>query len=50
MRSLNGFYALMQLLERERSGTRGGFVPCREDMAEEELVLAGRIVLAVVAA
>ena len=37
----------MRLLERERPGTRGGFVHVPEEMAEEQLVRAGRIVLAV---
>jgi pyroglutamyl-peptidase len=43
------FYVLMRLLERERPGARGGFVHVPEAMQEEELVRAGRIVLAVVA-
>jgi pyroglutamyl-peptidase len=43
------FYVLMRLLEQERPGTRGGFVHVPEDMGEEELIRAGRIVLAVAA-
>jgi pyroglutamyl-peptidase len=43
------FYVLMRLLEQELPGTRGGFVHVPEEMAEEELMRAGRIVLAVAA-
>lgn len=40
------FYVLMRLLERDRPGTRGGFVHVPEDMPEAALVRAGRVIVA----
>jgi pyroglutamyl-peptidase len=43
------FYALMQLIERERPETIGGFVHLPADMEPEQLVRAGRVIVEVCA-